>query len=94
MTTTTSRKRSTSLLAGRSPELSRPVAKKAKWTDLDVRAVDTVRVLAADAVHLATELAGGPDDRNDDTVVDHAPRVSAARTASPMARQPTIRQPS
>ncbi len=50
MTTTTSRKRSTSLLAGRSPELSRPVAKKAKWTDLDVRAVDTVRVLAADAV--------------------------------------------
>ncbi|QIM20936.1 transketolase [Phycicoccus sp. HDW14] len=50
MTTTTTRKRSTSLLAGRSPELNRPVAKKAKWTDLDVRAVDTVRVLAADAV--------------------------------------------
>jgi len=27
-----------------------PVAKRAGWTDLDVRAVDTVRVLAADAV--------------------------------------------
>ncbi len=37
-------------LAGRSEELTRPVAKKARWTDLDVRAVDTVRVLAADAV--------------------------------------------
>ncbi|WP_299445345.1 transketolase [uncultured Phycicoccus sp.] len=47
---TTSRTRSDSPLAGRSPELSRPVAKKAKWSDLDVRAVDTARVLAADAV--------------------------------------------
>ncbi len=40
----------TSILAGRSPEITRPVAKKAGWSDLDVRAVDTVRVLAADAV--------------------------------------------
>ena len=37
-------------LAKRSPELHLPVAKKAGWSDLDVRAVDTVRVLAADAV--------------------------------------------
>ncbi|KRE63171.1 transketolase [Nostocoides sp. Soil756] len=37
-------------MAGRSAELSRPVAKKAGWSDLDVRAVDTARVLAADAV--------------------------------------------
>ncbi len=50
MTASTARTRSTSPLAGRSPELTRPVAKKAKWTDLDVRAVDTARVLAADAV--------------------------------------------
>ncbi len=50
MTASTTRKRSASPLAGRSSELSRPVAKKAKWTDLDVRAVDTARVLAADAV--------------------------------------------
>ncbi|WP_082589270.1 transketolase [Nostocoides sp. Soil756] len=48
--TTTTRKRSDSPLAGRSAELSRPVAKKAGWSDLDVRAVDTARVLAADAV--------------------------------------------
>nr|WP_239100227.1 transketolase [Phycicoccus sp. CSK15P-2] len=40
-------------MAGRSSELTRPVAKKAGWTDLDVRAVDTVRVLAADAVQKA-----------------------------------------
>ncbi len=45
-----SRTRTSSLLAGRSDEITRPVAKRAKWTDLDVRAVDTVRVLAADAV--------------------------------------------
>ncbi len=37
-------------LAGRSPDLPLPVAKKAGWTPLDVRAVDTVRILAADAV--------------------------------------------
>ena len=39
---TTARKRSTTL--------RRPVARKAGWTDLDVRAVDTARLLAADAV--------------------------------------------
>jgi transketolase len=36
--------------SGRSPSLSRPVARRAHWVDLDVRAVDTIRVLAADAV--------------------------------------------
>ena len=36
--------------AKRSPSLKRPLARKAKWTDLDVRAVDTVRILAADSV--------------------------------------------
>jgi transketolase len=45
-----SRTRSSSPLAGRSDEITRPVARKAKWNDLDVRAVDTARVLAADAV--------------------------------------------
>ncbi len=34
----------------RSEALARPVTKKARWTDLDVRAVDTARLLAADAV--------------------------------------------
>jgi len=34
----------------RSSSLRRPVARKAGWTDLDVRAVDTARLLAADAV--------------------------------------------
>ncbi|EWT01828.1 transketolase [Intrasporangium oryzae NRRL B-24470] len=38
------------LLAQRDPSLPMPVAKKAGWSDLDVRAVDTVRLLAADAV--------------------------------------------
>ncbi|WP_141822051.1 transketolase [Humibacillus xanthopallidus] len=38
------------MLAGRDPGLPRPVAKKAGWSDLDVRAVDTTRLLAADAV--------------------------------------------
>ncbi len=47
MTTTNSPDSAT---AARSSTLSRPVADKAGWTDLDVRAVDTVRVLAADAV--------------------------------------------
>jgi transketolase len=37
-------------IAGRDESLSRPVADEVGWTDLDVRAVDTVRVLAADAV--------------------------------------------
>ena len=40
-------------LAGRDVQLPLPVAKKAGWSDLDVRAVDTVRVLAADAVQKA-----------------------------------------
>jgi transketolase len=53
VTPTTSRRstsKSTAATALRSAALSRPIARKAKWTDLDVRAVDTVRVLAADAV--------------------------------------------
>ncbi|XKF82916.1 transketolase [Humibacillus xanthopallidus] len=37
-------------MAGRDPGLPSPVAKKAGWSDLDVRAVDTARLLAADAV--------------------------------------------
>jgi transketolase len=37
----------------RSSDLAAPVAKKAGWTDLDVRAVDTARLLAADAVQKA-----------------------------------------
>jgi transketolase len=37
----------------RSSSLRRPVARKAGWTDLDVRAVDTARLLAADAVQKA-----------------------------------------
>ncbi len=53
MSTTTTSRRTTTATRGRSPDISRPVAKKAKWTDLDVRAVDTVRVLAADAVQKA-----------------------------------------
>ncbi|HET9633215.1 MAG TPA: transketolase, partial [Terrabacter sp.] len=38
------------MLAQRDPGLPLPVAKKAGWSELDVRAVDTVRLLAADAV--------------------------------------------
>lgn len=37
----------------RSPELDPPKARAAGWTDLDVRAVDTGRLLAADAVQKA-----------------------------------------
>ncbi|WP_410665362.1 transketolase [Amycolatopsis sp. lyj-84] len=37
----------------RDPSLAPPVADAAGWTDADVRAVDTVRVLAADAVQRA-----------------------------------------
>ena len=48
--TRSARRSSAGPLAKRSPELHLPVAKKAGWSDLDVRAVDTVRVLAADAV--------------------------------------------
>ncbi|MGB7817755.1 MAG: transketolase [Ornithinibacter sp.] len=33
--------------------MARPIARKAKWNDLDVRAVDTTRLLAADAVQKA-----------------------------------------
>jgi len=40
----------TSSLAERDRSLERPRASLAGWTDLDVRAVDTARVLAADAV--------------------------------------------
>ena len=39
-----------SILAIRDRQLARPVADAVGWTDLDVRAVDTARVLAADAV--------------------------------------------
>ena len=38
------------VLAQRDPSLPLPVVKKAGWSDLDIRAVDTARVLAADAV--------------------------------------------
>jgi transketolase len=37
----------------RDPSLAAPIATRAGWTDLDVRAVDTARVLAADAVQKA-----------------------------------------
>lgn len=45
----------TSAAAGRNrdPSLPVPVATRAGWTDLDLRAVDTVRLLAADAVQKA-----------------------------------------
>jgi transketolase len=39
-----------SILAQRDVHLRRPKVKRAGWVDLDVRAVDTARVLAADAV--------------------------------------------
>ena len=37
----------------RDPALSRPLAERAGWADVDVRAVDTARLLAADAVQQA-----------------------------------------
>jgi transketolase len=40
-------------LEQRDPHLDRPRAERAGWQDLDVRAVDTVRLLAADAVQKA-----------------------------------------
>ena len=40
----------TPLTARRSPDLAPPVVERTGWTDLDLRAVDTARVLAADAV--------------------------------------------
>ncbi|MER5553636.1 transketolase [Streptomyces sp. NPDC002793] len=36
--------------ASRDPGLARPLAERAGWSEVDLRAVDTVRVLAADAV--------------------------------------------
>lgn len=53
MSTKTTTSRSTKPTAGRSTAISRPTARKAGWTDHDVRAVDTVRLLAADAVQKA-----------------------------------------
>ncbi|MEP6798668.1 MAG: transketolase, partial [Lapillicoccus sp.] len=47
---TTTASRASSPIAKRSSELPRPVATKAGWSDLDIRAVDTVRLLAADSV--------------------------------------------
>ena len=47
---TTTAARASSPIAKRSTDLPQPVAKKAGWSDLDVRAVDTARLLAADAV--------------------------------------------
>jgi transketolase len=49
-TTTTRTAKTKGLLAQRDPGLPLPVARKAGWSDLDVRAVDTTRLLAADAV--------------------------------------------
>ena len=48
--TTTTRTAKSAAIRGRDASLPKPVARKAGWSDLDVRAVDTVRVLAADAV--------------------------------------------
>lgn len=50
VSTKTTTARSTTKATGRSKDIARPKARKAGWTDLDVRAVDTVRLLAADAV--------------------------------------------
>ena len=47
---TAARPPKSSATATRSKSLKRPVARKVGWSDLDVRAVDTARVLAADAV--------------------------------------------
>ncbi len=41
---------SAAILASRDEHLKRPLAAQAGWSDLDIRAVDTARVLAADAV--------------------------------------------
>jgi transketolase len=37
----------------RDPLLARPLAERAGWQEIDVRAVDTARLLAADAVQKA-----------------------------------------
>jgi transketolase len=47
---TTTRSTKATATRKRSAALRLPVARKAGWTDLDVRAVDTARLLAADAV--------------------------------------------
>ncbi len=47
---TTTRTAKTAAVRGRDASLPEPVARKAGWSDVDIRAVDTVRVLAADAV--------------------------------------------
>ncbi|MEO6413948.1 MAG: transketolase [Pedococcus sp.] len=47
---TTTRSTKATAARKRSTALRSPVARKAGWTDLDVRAVDTARLLAADAV--------------------------------------------
>ena len=53
MSAKTTTHRTTRTTSGRSSEIARPKARKAGWTDDDVRAVDTARVLAADAVQQA-----------------------------------------
>ncbi len=50
---TTTAARAGSPIAKRSTDLPTPIAKKAGWSDLDIRAVDTARLLAADAVQKA-----------------------------------------
>src|SRR6476659_3641024 len=40
-------------LGDRDPSLARPAAERAGWQEIDVRAVDTARLLAADAVQKA-----------------------------------------
>ncbi|MDF2145745.1 transketolase [Knoellia sp. p5-6-4] len=47
---TTTRTAKSAAVRGRDASLPKPVARKAGWSDVDIRAVDTVRVLAADAV--------------------------------------------
>ena len=47
---TTTRSTKATAARKRSTALRSPVARKAGWTDLDIRAVDTARLLAADAV--------------------------------------------
>ena len=44
---------STASPARRDPSLAKPIATSVGWNDLDVRAVDTARILAADAVQKA-----------------------------------------
>ena len=46
----TTRTAKSAAVRGRDASLPKPVARKAGWSDVDIRAVDTVRVLAADAV--------------------------------------------